>query len=186
MKNIKTINIVESAQTGVLITNSEFNHTGKIEFVSYGDIFLYEQERVILPPGKYDFDFESTITISVPEKTAIYIISYAKEQTYLDYEPVPDIPDVMEDSQRAMVAMIEDIIRARGYKLEEEDIEEYVNVDEVQLQSTSIVQDDITEEPIESLSTEPETLETTQSDTVQTETNGDVSATTGETETTQG
>lgn len=147
----------------MLITNSEFNHIGKIEFVTYSDIFLYASERVTLPPGRYEFDFENKVTISIPEKASMLITSFFTEPKYEENIPVPDIPDMMEDSQRQLVGMIDAIIKERGYILPDEP-EEIETTDEVVLDTVSRV----IEEP-DTLSTEPEPVVTPEPDSVQAE-----------------
>lgn len=181
MNKVYAISITKNPQSGMIVTNSEFNYVGKISFVSYGIIYLYSDESIELPPGRYEFDFETEVTISVPTNVGMLIESFRKERVVPENIPVPDIPDLMEDSERAMVEMIDRIIKARGYKLDENiEIQDEEEDDGVILDTVSLVVEDdmldINDDPVvteeqNTLSPEPVVTEEL-SDTTSTQTQG--------------
>lgn len=162
---IHAIQPVGKPTKNVLITNAEFNHTGNIDMTVFGIAYLYsDTDRVELPTGRYNFDFETTVTIAVPDTNALFINSFYTERPYDPAVPVPDVPDMMDESHQMMKELVEEIIKSRGYVLPGQDdtLDELLDDDEVQLDTVSLVDDTA----ISSLSIEPEPVVTPEPDTV--------------------
>jgi len=98
-------------KTGIMYTGGAFKLDGKYSFRVFGKcvldgVTITDSEVSIEKTGKLTVSKDSAILFSVaPNKPA---------KTPEGFEPVPPVPDYMDDATRSIAMMIDEVLRTRG------------------------------------------------------------------------
>lgn len=163
---VNTITSTDIPLTGNILVDSEVQLVGRVTFVALTNVTLRTDEKeCMLTPGRYSMDIKNPIVLSVTGMNCAFIESYKDLPEIPKNVPVPDIPDMAEDSRMQLMEMVAEILRDRGYTRTDDEVLDGDN-DDVILDTHSL--EETTQEP--SLSTdEPEPVETIEPETVSSE-----------------